>query len=135
MRYVADHTGSVPLSKIPALIYLWKNDESSDSTWNAVVPSIWFQISLNLSLITACVPSLKPVFDSLFGYTAGAVVQAPDQPGTENYTGGDFGAMSLDPDGQARWVELTPSSVKAPRESSRKSKRATTGSGEDKVSW
>lgn len=40
------------------------------------MPTIWLQISLNLSIITACIPSLKSVLDSLFADT-GVIVQAP----------------------------------------------------------
>lgn len=38
---------------------------SSDFTWLAVEPMIWIQISCNLSVITACIPTMKNIFDSL----------------------------------------------------------------------
>lgn len=38
--------------------------------------TIWVQISLNLSIITACLPSLKSVLDSLMANT-GVTIQAP----------------------------------------------------------
>lgn len=104
LTYVADHTRSVPIVKIPVLFYIWRDSKSTDPTWDAVLPSIWYQISLNISMITACVPSLKPIFDSLFGYTASAVIQAPYQ--LEANEGGGLGATPLDPIDQGKWVEL-----------------------------
>lgn len=69
---------SVPITAIPALTragYLFSNN--TDDTWAAVIPTIWFQISLSLSILTACIPSMKSLIDSLMGSTAGATVQAP----------------------------------------------------------
>lgn len=40
---------------------------SNDFTWLAVEPTIWMQISFNLSVITACIPTMKNIFDSLSG--------------------------------------------------------------------
>lgn len=52
-------------------------DSSPDSTWLAVSSTIWFQISLGLSVLMACIPSLKGVIDSLLGATAAATIHAP----------------------------------------------------------
>lgn len=49
----------------------------SDPTWSTVSSTIWFQVSLGLSVLTVCVPSLKGVIDSLLGSTAVAAIQAP----------------------------------------------------------
>ena len=38
---------------------------------------IWFQISLGLSVLTACIPSMKGIIDSLMGSTSVAAIQAP----------------------------------------------------------
>jgi hypothetical protein len=43
----------------------------------AVGSTIWFQISLGLSVLTACIPSLKGVIDSLLGATAVTTIQGP----------------------------------------------------------
>lgn len=40
---------------------------NNDFTWLAVEPTIWMQISFNLSVITACIPTMKNIFDSLSG--------------------------------------------------------------------
>ncbi|KAI5865916.1 hypothetical protein GGS23DRAFT_359852 [Durotheca rogersii] len=36
-----------------------------DPTWDYLYPSLWNQITTHLSIITACIPSIKPFFDSL----------------------------------------------------------------------
>ncbi|KAI0019843.1 hypothetical protein F4780DRAFT_409168 [Xylariomycetidae sp. FL0641] len=38
---------------------------SGDPTWNNVFPSLWGQIAVHLSIITACIPSIKPFLNSL----------------------------------------------------------------------
>ncbi|KAM5344335.1 hypothetical protein ACJ41O_012872 [Fusarium nematophilum] len=68
----------VPIVTIPSLStarYLFGN--SDDSTWLAVSSMIWLQISLGLSVLTVCIPSLKGVIDSLLGSTAVAAIGAP----------------------------------------------------------
>ncbi|KAH7120360.1 hypothetical protein B0J13DRAFT_649137 [Dactylonectria estremocensis] len=68
----------VPIVTIPSLTnahYLFQ--DYSDPTWLAVSRTIWFQISLGLSVLTVCIPSLKGVIDSLLGSTAVAAIQAP----------------------------------------------------------
>lgn len=49
----------------------------TDTTWLAVSSTIWSQISLGLSILTACVPTLKGLIDSLLGSTAVAAIEAP----------------------------------------------------------
>lgn len=131
-NYVADYARSVPVVKIPVMVYLWRDGTSADPTWDAVLPGIWFQISLNLSMITACVPSLKPIFDSMFVYTAGAVIQAPYQ--LEANEGGGLGTTPLDPVDRVKRVELGPSPTKSLGESSRKHER-TASSEDDGILW
>jgi hypothetical protein len=68
----------VPIVTIPSLTnarYLF--DDYTDATWGAVPSTIWFQISLGLSVLTACIPSLKGIIDSLLGGTAAAAIGAP----------------------------------------------------------
>lgn len=50
--------------------------ENSDFTWLAVSPTVWIQISYNLAVITACIPTMKNVFDSLSGNFS-AEIDAP----------------------------------------------------------
>jgi hypothetical protein len=52
---------SVPVVTILSLTTLKPSFHSwpSDIPWYGVAPTIWSQIMLNLSLITACIPSLK----------------------------------------------------------------------------
>lgn len=38
---------------------------------------MWSQVALNLSVLTACIPSLKVVIDSLFGSVAVVTIDAP----------------------------------------------------------
>ncbi|KAI7780557.1 hypothetical protein LA080_015958 [Diaporthe eres] len=56
-----------PVSMIPTLLSQNYLKPSSDFTWLAVEPMIWMQISFNLSVITACIPTMKNIFDSLSG--------------------------------------------------------------------
>ncbi|KAF7561280.1 hypothetical protein G7046_g2890 [Stylonectria norvegica] len=68
----------VPIVTIPSLSnaqYLFH--EYSDATWLSVPSTIWFQISLGLSILTACIPSLKGIIDSLLGSTAVAAIRSP----------------------------------------------------------
>jgi hypothetical protein len=53
--------------------------DPSDRTWNAVIPMIWLQISLNMSLFTACIPSLSGVIDSILVSATYGAIQAPYQ--------------------------------------------------------
>ncbi len=52
---------SVPIVTILSLTTLnpYFSSTPLDYPWHAVAPTIWSQIMLNLSIITACVPSLK----------------------------------------------------------------------------
>lgn len=47
-----------------------------DFTWLAVEPTIWMQISFNPSVITAWIPTMKNMFDSLAGNFS-VVIDAP----------------------------------------------------------
>ncbi|KAG8157217.1 hypothetical protein KVR01_012925 [Diaporthe batatas] len=59
-----------------------------DRTWKAVAPMIWLQISVNMSLFIACVPSLRGVIDSILVSTTAGAIQAPYHL---TRTGGGFG--------------------------------------------
>ena len=71
------------MNRVPifTIVYLakagWLFQADSDSTWLAVSSSIWYQISLGLAIITACIPGLKGVIDSLLGSTSVAAIGAP----------------------------------------------------------
>ena len=49
----------------------------TDRTWKTVTPTIWLQISLNMSLFTACIPSLRGVIESILVSTTAGAIQAP----------------------------------------------------------
>lgn len=61
---------------------------SDDYTWSATVPTIWRQVSYNLSVITACIPCMKPVIDAFSGDTFTVAIDAPYEMGTETGKGG-----------------------------------------------
>lgn len=68
--------------------------DSDDATWKAVSTTIWTQISLGLSVLTVCIPSLKGVIDSLLGHTAVAAIGAPyELKDSGNGTGLEMTAM------------------------------------------
>lgn len=62
---------------IPSLLNTNFLYEDSDYTWIAVEPTLWLQISYNLSVITSCIPTIKSVFDSISGTLTGAMIDAP----------------------------------------------------------
>lgn len=64
---MATNSSSCPLSMVPTLLSQDYLKPSDDFTWLAVEPTIWMQISFNLSTITACIPTMKNMFDSLSG--------------------------------------------------------------------
>lgn len=51
----------VPLATIPQLYYFHVALQSNDQTWDFAVFQIWSQVIINLSIITACIPSLGRV--------------------------------------------------------------------------
>ncbi|KAK7985702.1 hypothetical protein PG996_005060 [Apiospora saccharicola] len=67
----------VPAVALPSLILRPQSLQGDDITWLAVDPVVWYQVSLNLSVLTACVPSLKSFIDSLTGYTSGVRIMVP----------------------------------------------------------
>lgn len=62
--------------------------DHSDRTWEAVTPTIWLQISLNMSLFTACIPSLRGVIESILVSTTAGAIQVPY---TLTHTGARYG--------------------------------------------
>ncbi|KAK8008148.1 hypothetical protein PG991_010699 [Apiospora marii] len=67
----------VPAVALPSIILRPQSLQGDDVTWLAVDPTVWYQVSLNLSVLTACVPSLKSFIDSLTGYTSGLRIMVP----------------------------------------------------------
>ncbi|KAK8123101.1 hypothetical protein PG984_011771 [Apiospora sp. TS-2023a] len=67
----------VPAVALPSLSLRPQSLQGDDITWLAVDPIVWYQVSLNLSVLTACVPSLKSFIDSLTGYTSGLRIMVP----------------------------------------------------------
>ncbi|KAF2452900.1 hypothetical protein BDY21DRAFT_357848 [Lineolata rhizophorae] len=69
----------VPVFTIIYLVSLSSRFPSEDPTWDAVIPTIWHQVMLNLSIITACIPSLKRVLDAFRSGAAAASISTPYQ--------------------------------------------------------
>ncbi|KAJ1337885.1 hypothetical protein MN608_00741 [Microdochium nivale] len=70
-----------PATTFPALFdtaHLY-NRQDIDHTWLSLKPATWLAISTNCSVITACVPSLKGLFDTWLGNTLGIDIDAPYQ--------------------------------------------------------
>ncbi|KAG8160932.1 hypothetical protein KVR01_009196 [Diaporthe batatas] len=47
------------------------NGEGTDFTWRSLDHMVWLEISLHLSVITACIPGMKGLFESMLGNTMG----------------------------------------------------------------
>ncbi|ELQ33946.1 hypothetical protein OOU_Y34scaffold00838g5 [Pyricularia oryzae Y34] len=58
-----------PIAAIPSLLSTEHLYSENDFTWLAVQPVIWQLVSYSLSIIAACIPSLKYIFDSFGGFT------------------------------------------------------------------
>ncbi|KAK8066816.1 hypothetical protein PG997_013563 [Apiospora hydei] len=70
----------VPLIALPSIVQgpqVTNGSNGADVTWLAVNPTVWHQVSINLSVLTACIPSLKSFIDSLTGYTSGLRIMLP----------------------------------------------------------
>ncbi|KAH7040333.1 uncharacterized protein B0I36DRAFT_357646 [Microdochium trichocladiopsis] len=70
-----------PLTAVPIILdyeYLYNGDDN-DFTWTAMAPTIWLLVTSHISIITACIPSLKGIFDSWLGNTFGIDIDAPYQ--------------------------------------------------------
>lgn len=60
----------------------YKSD-NADFTWDILVPQVWAQIAINTSIITACIPSLKPFLSDIKpGLT---IIQIPEHELTGPY--------------------------------------------------
>ncbi|ORY55241.1 uncharacterized protein BCR38DRAFT_414968 [Pseudomassariella vexata] len=71
---------SCPITSIPALLETsCLYNHTSDFTWLALQPTTWLEVSYNLSVITACIPSLKGAFDIWLGNTMRLDIDAPYQ--------------------------------------------------------
>lgn len=70
---------SVPLLALPGIVQgpQVTHGSGTDITWLAVNPTVWHQVSINMSVLTACIPSLKSFIDSLTGYTSGIRIMLP----------------------------------------------------------
>lgn len=104
------------MTTIPIIVSIKSTAGGSDMSWDAIAPTIWLQVSLNLSVISACIPSLKPVLDSFLGQTIGASIQPPyrltrtEDDGTTLPDGsarpGGRRARALDSDSRGSWFEM-----------------------------
>jgi len=80
---------------IPQTVYWAKHTRSEDQTWTLVEPLIWGQIAMNLSILTACVPSLKGMIEM---FRSGAsMFTVPGQYNSSSLSNGPGGIRSLVP--------------------------------------
>lgn len=89
-----------PVTTIPALLYQDYLYQSSDFTWLAIEPTIWLQVSYNLSVITACIPSMKNIFDNLSGNFSASI----DVPYHLSTITGKSGCRATARDGSSQWT-------------------------------
>ncbi|KAK8004501.1 hypothetical protein PG990_002310 [Apiospora arundinis] len=84
----------VPLLALPSIVQGPHVTEGSgaDVTWLAVTPTVWHQVSINMSVLTACIPSLKSFIDSLTGSTSGLRIMLPYE--YPNISSGSHGVRS-----------------------------------------
>lgn len=69
---------SVAITMIPCIATAFDFlHDYSDITWSAVWPTIWMQISVGLSILTACIPGLKSILNSWLGHVASAPMDLP----------------------------------------------------------
>ncbi|OAG37286.1 hypothetical protein AYO21_08471 [Fonsecaea monophora] len=78
----------VPIFIIVQLVEYRKLYESDDRSWNMVGPAIWSQLVMNLSILTACIPSLKTVLDMFKSGTSFFTVPAQYQTTVDNSSQG-----------------------------------------------
>jgi len=90
------NSASVPATVITQLVYLgpFLDSLDGDQTWNNTNPTIINQVALNLSIITACIPSLRRVITDLATHQTGLKM-------TENLemTIGSHGSSKHEPEG------------------------------------
>lgn len=79
-----------PVFLIPSLAHQDYYFIDGDFTWLSVIPAVWQQLSYNLSVITACVPTIKSVFDILSGASVGAI----DVPYQLTAVSGEYGLQA-----------------------------------------
>ncbi|KAK4546355.1 hypothetical protein LTR36_002032 [Oleoguttula mirabilis] len=69
----------------------------ADATWAYIAPTIWAQATMNVSVITACVPGMQQVLAELrTGMTVLTVSTAHQEPDASKSAGSLFGSSSSD---------------------------------------
>ena len=72
----------------------WGRTQPKDLTWALVTPIIWGQVAMNLSILTACIPSLKGVLEMFF--SGASLFQVPERYESDLATSSrDYGLRSL----------------------------------------
>ncbi|PGG95481.1 hypothetical protein AJ79_10033 [Helicocarpus griseus UAMH5409] len=68
-----------PAFAIASLVSMENYYRSSppDRPWYAVTPAIWTQIMINTSVVTACIPSLKPILTDFGSGLTGVTISGP----------------------------------------------------------
>ncbi|KAJ9612311.1 hypothetical protein H2200_003908 [Cladophialophora chaetospira] len=78
----------VPIFVVFQLVQYQKLYDSDDRSWKMVGAAIWSQLVMNLSILTACIPSLKTVLDMFRSGTSFFTVPAQYQTSVDNSSGG-----------------------------------------------
>lgn len=84
----------MPIALTIQMVRLNQRYESNDVTWSLVDPTVWNQIALNLSIVTACVPSLKGVIDTF--WSGASMFTVPHQYSSSDPSG-TFALRSIVP--------------------------------------
>ncbi|KUL88372.1 hypothetical protein ZTR_05014 [Talaromyces verruculosus] len=84
------------------------NPDGYDTTYFASVSFIWASIEVNMTIICACIPSLKPLADRFYPWIIGDVdksAPATSQDSTRSIRAGDMMTALTTPSGQPREVQ------------------------------
>ena len=109
---------------IAQLVVLQPYLRSSDKTWTNVAPSIWNQVMMNISIIFACLPSLKRLLDELQPNKIGMVIPKSVELGSLSR----YGISSTNYSSGGRPNFLKPSKSKNKYDDTRKKNRDKTSS-------
>ncbi|KIV96761.1 hypothetical protein PV10_00582 [Exophiala mesophila] len=98
---------SVPVVTVFQTLHLHSVLGSEDLTWDIVPYQTWVQVIMNLSLITACLPSLGRMMWELWAFGSGLRTSAVDKTSESK----DFGHELGLPQGQSWFAEKKEASV------------------------
>jgi len=98
----------VPIMTVVKLYYLQDFFEAHDRTWEMVNQQVWTQVIMNLSIITACIPSLGSIiWDVSRGFRSASATITTDLEHSRKPSNGSWS------EGSARYPSYGSSIVKA----------------------